>query len=61
MGLEVLENVRRYTFTQGETDLAGWNSQKDNIKGKQAFKEFGTHRKITSKESKHLKSKHASA
>ena len=27
-------------YTQGEHDLAGWNSHKDNMKGKQAFKSF---------------------
>ena len=24
-------------YTQGENDLAGWNSYEDNLKGKQAF------------------------
>ena len=27
-------------YTLGEDDLAGWNSHKDNVKGKQAFKSY---------------------
>ena len=27
-------------YTQGEYDLAGWNSHKDNVKGKQAFRHY---------------------
>ena len=26
-------------YTQGENTLAGWNSQGDNLKGKEAFRE----------------------